>query len=85
VIDTASLVEKSLSAFGELSSLTDGAFDFSDALGDTHVVLYISDATHLPMRGLVDIPIHAGGEKFELHMDFAYTSINEPVVFPGLH
>jgi hypothetical protein len=85
MIDTASLVEESLSAFGELSSLTDGALDFSDALGDTHVVLYISDVTHLPMRGLVDIPIEAAGEKLEVHMDFAYTSINEPVVFPGLH
>ena len=84
VIDTASLVEQSLSAFGEVSSLTGGGFDFSDALGDTRVVLYISDVTHLPMRGLVDIPIDADGERFELHLDFAYTSINERVVFPGL-
>jgi hypothetical protein len=84
VIDTASLVDESLSAFDEFSSLTEGALDFSEALGDAHVVLYISDVTHLPMRGLVDIPIDAGGQKFELHMGFAYTSINEPVVFPGL-
>lgn len=84
VIDTTSLVDESLSALGGFSSLTDGALDFSDALGDTHVVLYISDVTHVPMRGLVDIPIDADGEKFELHLDFAYTSINEPVVFPGL-
>ena len=56
----------------------------SEAFGDTNVVLYVSDVTHLPMRGLVDIPIEAAGEKAELHMDFAYTSINKPVVFPAL-
>jgi hypothetical protein len=78
VTDTASLVEQSLSAFGEVSSLTGGGFDFSD---DTRAVLYISDVTHLPMRGLVDIPIDAG-ERFALHLD-AYTSIDERVVFPG--
>jgi hypothetical protein len=84
VIDTADLVRESLSAIGEVTTLGGSDFDLADALGDTRVVLYIADATHLPMRGLVDMPVKAGEEEFELHLDFAYTSINKRVAFPGL-
>ena len=82
VIDTAALVEGSLSALGGVGSLGED-FDFSDVLGDTNVVLYVSDVTHLPMRGLLDMHVNAPGEEFDFHVDFAYTSINEPVPFPA--
>jgi hypothetical protein len=84
LIDTGGVVDETLSSLGEVSQLGGGGVDVSKVLGDTHVVLYISDATHLPMRGLIDLPVNMAGTKVTLHMDFAYTSVNEPVAFPGL-
>jgi hypothetical protein len=81
VLDTAGLVN------GALAGLSGGGasgLDFSDAFGDTRLVLYVSDVTHLPMRGLVDLPMSFGGHKAEMHLDFAYTSFNEKLEFPGL-
>jgi hypothetical protein len=84
LIDTGGVVDETLSSLGEVSQLGGGGVDVSKVLGDTHVVLYFSDATHLPMRGLIDLPVNMAGTKVTLHMDFAYTSVNEPVAFPGL-
>jgi hypothetical protein len=84
LIDTGGVVDETLSSLGEVSQLGGGGVDLSKVLGDTHIVLYISDATHLPMRGLIDLPVTMAGAKVTLHMDFAYTSVNEPVAFPGL-
>jgi hypothetical protein len=79
LIDTAAL------AHGALAGLAGaGDFDLSEALGDTHVVLYLSEASHLPMRGVIDVPMNFAGEKIEMHLDFAYTSYNKKVVFPVL-
>lgn len=79
VIDTAALAH---GALGDLAGA--GDFDLSEALGDTHVVLYLSEASHLPMRGVIDVPMNFAGQKIEMHLDFAYTSYNKKVVFPGL-
>jgi hypothetical protein len=76
-IDTAGLADGLLGDLGDGSGL-----DFSDSLDDTHVVLYISEATHLPMRGLIDMAIEVAGEKVEMHFDFAYTSYDKHVEFP---
>jgi hypothetical protein len=81
VIDTAGLVGGVL---GDLSGSSAAGLNLSDVLGDTHVVLYLSDVTHLPMRGLVDLSMSVAGEKGELHMDFAYTSYDEKLDFPQL-
>jgi hypothetical protein len=45
-------------------------------------VLYLSDATNLPMRGLVDVPMDVAGQKIAMHLDFAYTSYDQKVEFP---
>jgi hypothetical protein len=84
VIDTGGVVDETLSSLGAVSQLGGGGVDLSKVLGDTHVVLYISDVSHLPLRGLIDTPVTMAGTKVTLHMDFAYTSVNEPVTFPGL-
>jgi hypothetical protein len=77
VIDTAGLAKGLLGGVATGSGL-----DFSDALNDTRVVVYLSEATHLPMRRLIDMSIELYGEKVEMHLDFAYTSYNERVEFP---
>jgi hypothetical protein len=78
-LDTAALVD------GVISDVTGSSvpgLDLSKMLGDTRVVLYVSETTHLPLRGLADMTFDVAGEKVALHMDFAYTSFNERVRFP---
>jgi hypothetical protein len=79
VIDTAGLAAGSLAG---ITGMGESGVDLSKALGDTRIVLYISESTHLPMRGLVDVPIEVAGEKIEMHLDFAYTSYDTRVDFP---
>jgi hypothetical protein len=76
-IDTAGLAK------GLLGDVTGGSgLDLSASLDDTHVVLYISEATKLPMRCLIDMGLDMAGEKIELHLDLAYTSYDGRVEFP---
>jgi hypothetical protein len=79
IIDTATLTKGALAG---ITGAGDSGIDFSKALGDTRVVLYLSESTHLPMRGLVDVPIEVAGEKIEMHLDFAYTSYDTKIDFP---
>jgi hypothetical protein len=79
VIDTAAVTH---GALGGLAGA--GDFDLSQALGETHVVLYLSEASHLPLRGVIDVPMNFAGQKTEMHLDFAYTSYNKKVAFPVL-
>jgi hypothetical protein len=81
VIDTAGLAK---GALADLTGAGGDGLDLSKSLGDTRVVIYLSEATHLPMRGLVDVPMEVAGQKIAMHLDFAYTSYNERVEFPGL-
>ena len=81
VFDTAGLVD---GIFSQLGSMPGGALpDVSDSFGDTRLVLYISEVSHLPLRTLLDMSIEAGGETVEMHMDFALAGVNKPVRIPG--
>jgi hypothetical protein len=80
VLDTAGLVNGFL---GQLGTVPGGALpDVSDGLGDTRVVLYVSETSHLPLRTLVDMSFEQGGESAEMHFDFAITNVDEPVAIP---
>ena len=81
VLDTSAMVEGMLGQFGPLV----GGGDMSqmlDGLGDTRVVLYISERGHLPLHTLVDMTIEAGGQSADMHLDFTITGVNEPVKIP---
>jgi hypothetical protein len=81
VFDTSGLVQGML---GQLGSAAGGALPgFSDSFGDSRVVIYISEVSHLPLRTLLDLTIDAGGDKATMHFDFAITDVNEPVRIPG--
>lgn len=81
VFDTTGLVQGML---GQLGAASGGALPgFTDALGDTRVVIYISEVSHLPLRTLVDMSMESSGEKVKMHLDFAITNVNEPVSVPG--
>lgn len=80
VLDTAGLVN---GLFSQLGSVPGGAVpDLSESFADTRIVLYISEVSHLPLRTLMDMSVEAAGERFELHMDFALSGVNEPVKIP---
>ena len=81
VLDTNAMVEGMLGQFGPLM----GGGDMSqvlDGLGDTRVVLYVSERSHLPLHTLVDMTIEAGGQSADMHLDFTIAGVNEPVKIP---
>jgi hypothetical protein len=81
VLDTSAMVEGMLGQFGPLL----GGGDMSqvlDGLGDTRVVLYVSERSRLPLHTLVDMTIEAGGQSADMHLDFSITGVNEPVKIP---
>jgi hypothetical protein len=81
VFDTAGLVE---GVFDRLGTMPGGPVpDLSEHLGDTRLVIYIGETSHLPLRTLLDMSIEADGESVDMHMDFALSDIDEPVKIPG--
>ena len=80
VIDTAGLAK---GALADVTGAGGDGLDLSKSLGDTRIVIYLSEATHLPMRGLVDVPMDVAGDKIVMHLDFAYTSYDQKVEFPS--
>jgi hypothetical protein len=80
-IDTAGLAD---GVFSSVPGSGAPELDYTKALGDTHLTLYLSEETHLPMRGLADVTVEFAGEKIRMQLDFAYTSYNKSLRFPGL-
>ena len=83
VVDGSSAVEDMFSRLGAAGSGSIPS-EVGDAFGDIRAVIYISDVTHLPMRALIDMPIHVAGEKITVHMDMAVTAVNKPVKLPRI-
>jgi hypothetical protein len=82
VLDTPALFAGLFQSLGQTGA---GGLPFdpvADAFGDTHVVLYLSEATHLPLRTLVDMAIEHDGQKVEMHMDFALEPAKRRVRIP---
>jgi hypothetical protein len=51
--------------------------------GDTRVVLFVNDQTHLVQSALVDLDINAQGKSMHLAVDYGLTSVDKPVDFPS--
>jgi hypothetical protein len=83
VVDGGSAVKDMFSRLGAAGAGSIPS-QVGDAFGDIRAVIYISDATHLPMRALIDMPIHVAGEKITIHMDMAVTAVNKPVKLPRI-
>lgn len=82
VIDASAALSGILGTLGGTG--TSGLGDASDVLGDIRAVLYVSQTTHLPMRTLVDMPMHVAGETITMHMDLVITGVNKPVSIPSV-
>jgi len=83
VVDGSSAVKELFSRLGAAGAGSIPS-EVSDAFGDIRAVIYISETTHLPMRALIDMPIHVAGQKITIHMDMAVTAVNEPVKLPRI-
>lgn len=56
---------------------------FGAAFEDTRAVIYLSEVTHLPMRGLLDMTVKVLDESVTMHLDYALEGVNEPVKIPN--
>jgi hypothetical protein len=84
VLDTGAFAQGLLGGLGSVPGAEAGLVpDLADALDDTRMVLYLSETTQLPLRGLVDVAMEAAGERVELHLDFALKGFDGPVHVPG--
>ncbi|HYY76365.1 MAG TPA: hypothetical protein VE644_08615 [Gaiellaceae bacterium] len=86
VLDTAAFAQGMLGQLGSLPGADSALLpDLSGVLKDTRIALYLSETTHLPLRGLLDMAMEAEGERFELHLDFSMKGYDKPVRIPRIH
>jgi hypothetical protein len=69
-------------AQGFMAGVPDGA-SVDASFGDTRIVVYLSEATSMPLRMLLDQSMEIEGESMEMQMDLALTNVNEPVRIPS--
>ena len=53
------------------------------SFADTRVVVFLSEASRLPLRMLIDQSMELEGEQFTVSMDLALLDVNEPVKIPS--
>ena len=86
VLDTAAFAQGMLGQLGSLPGADSALLpDLSGVLKDTRIALHLSETTHLPLRGLLDMAMEAEGERFELHLDFSMKGYDKPVRIPRIH
>jgi hypothetical protein len=77
ILDTASLV-------GGMAKLANvpaaaGLPNLDGTVGDTRVVIFVDDATHLLVAALADLSLGGKAGDVKLHLDLAITGINRPI------
>lgn len=77
ILDTASLV----AGMAKLANVpaAAGLPNLDGTVGDTRVVIYVDDATHLLVAALADLSLGGKAGDVKLHLDLAITGINRPV------
>jgi hypothetical protein len=81
VLDTAALIGD----VAKLGSLAQGAAvpNLDGKIGDTRVIAYVDDTTHLVVAALADVTAHGDGMNAKLHLDYGLTSVNKRVRIPA--
>jgi hypothetical protein len=82
VIDSGGVLRAVLGGLDDALTAGVSLDEVEDALGDVHVVLYVSEVSHLPVRTLVDMTIEAEGHRADLRFDFALEPAKRPVRIP---
>lgn len=84
VIDTAGLINALSGQFGGLSDLGGAGLpaDFADGLGDTRIVVYISDETHYVRAAHMSFSLEQQGQTMTMDVDYSLRSVNESIEIP---
>jgi hypothetical protein len=77
ILDTPSLLA-GVSKFGSMAGAT-GMPNLDGTVGDTRVVIFVDDATHMLVAALADLAFHGDAGEVKLHLDLAISGINRPV------
>jgi hypothetical protein len=86
VLDTSAFVRdfgSETSSAGQVPAEVQGLIpSVARGFGDTRVVLFVDDDTHLLDSALVDLDLHQQGKTMHLAVDYGLTSVDKPVDFP---
>jgi hypothetical protein len=77
ILDTPALV-KGMTKLGNVAGSA-GLPGLGGKVGDTRVVIYIDDATHLVVAALADVTMDSDSGSVKLHLDFAISDVDRPV------
>jgi outer membrane lipoprotein-sorting protein len=86
VIDTAGLVKAAagMNIFSQAAGAGSAAFDeMTKNLGDTRVVLFIANRTHLIRTAVITLELKAAGEGAKVQVFYSLRGVNRPIAFPG--
>jgi hypothetical protein len=67
---------------GFMAGLPEGV-SVDASFSDTRVVVFLSEASRLPLRMLIDQSVEVEGEELTVRMDLALVNVNEPVKIPN--
>jgi hypothetical protein len=83
VLDTSAFIQDFGSQAASAQQLPAGLQGYlpsvAKAFGDTRVVLFISQATHLVKSALVDLDLKADGKTAHVELDYGLTSVDKPI------
>jgi hypothetical protein len=81
VLDTDALIGD----VAKLGAMTRGAamLSLDGKIGDTRVVAYIDDVSHLVLAALADVTAQGGGMDAKVHLQYGLTSVNARVPIPA--
>jgi hypothetical protein len=84
VIDTASLMNALSGQLGGLSEIGGAGLptDFIDGLGDTRIVVYVSDETHYVRAAHMSFSLEQQGQTMTMDIDYSLQGVNEPIEIP---
>jgi hypothetical protein len=86
VIDTEGLVKAAagMSIFSKAAGAGTPAFDeMTKTLGDTRVVLFIADKTHLIRTAAITLELKGVGKGAKVEVFYSVRGVNRPVAFPA--
>ena len=77
ILDTAALIQ-GMAKLGSVAGSA-GLPALGGKVGDTRVVIFVDDATHLLVAALADVALSSDSGDAKLHVDLAISGVDRPV------
>jgi hypothetical protein len=77
ILDTSALLQ-GMAKLGNVAGSA-GLPELGGKIGDTRVVIYVDDTTHLLVAALADVTMNGGSGNVRLHLDLAISGVDRPV------